>query len=178
LLSFGGHKSSLSRFLKSVNRRLFEMTNSELTRMLESHAAWVRGESGGERANLCGTNLCHADLRGADLAGADLRGADLCRADLRNADLAGADLRYANLRGANLRRANLRRANLRGANLDFSAWPLWCGTSNVQLDKRQQAQLLAHAFQVAVDFPLSAEMRDLILANFHHRDFFTREADK
>ena len=81
--------------------------------ILEKHAKWIRGEDGGERANLYG-----ADLRCADLSSADLRGADL-----RCADLSSANLRDANLRGANLRGANLRDANLRGAkNTDKIAW--------------------------------------------------------
>ena len=58
--------------------------------ILEKHAKWIRGEDGGERAN----------LRGADLRGADLRGANLCDANLYDANLRGANLRNANLRDA------------------------------------------------------------------------------
>ena len=79
--------------------------------ILEKHAKWIRGEDGGERAD-----LCNANLRGANLWGADLRNANLCDADLCNADLR-ADLCNVNLRGANLCNANLRGANLRGADL-------------------------------------------------------------
>jgi uncharacterized protein YjbI with pentapeptide repeats len=153
--------------------------------MLESHAAWLRGEPGGKcadlhsvnlaGADLAGANLRYASLRRADLAGVDLAGADLAGADLHGVDLAGADLRYANLRGADLTSADLNGADLRGADLDFSAWPLWCGTSNVQLDKRQQAQLLAHAFQVAPDVRLPQDISDFIAEHFHHLDFFTRK---
>ncbi|MDY6958315.1 MAG: pentapeptide repeat-containing protein, partial [Halobacteriota archaeon] len=71
---------------------------------------------------------------------------------LRWANLRGANLRGADLRGADLRWANLRWANLRGANLDFSVWPLWCGSSNVKIDERLARQLLAHAFHVAKEF--------------------------
>lgn len=63
-----------------------------------------------------------------------------------------ANLRGANLQETNLRGANLLGANLRGADLDFSCWPLWCGSNNVKIDKRQAKQLLAHAFNVAKDF--------------------------
>ena len=80
--------------------------------VLEKHAKWLRGEDGGECANLYG-----ADLRGANLYDAKLRGADLRDANLRGANLHGADLRDANLHGADLRDADLRGANLRGANL-------------------------------------------------------------
>ena len=34
----------------------------------------------------------------------------------------------ADLSNANLSSANLRGTDLRGANLDYSCWPLWCGS--------------------------------------------------
>ena len=90
--------------------------------VLEKHAKWLRGEDGGECANLYGAdlrgaNLYDAKLRGADLRDANLRGADLRGANLYDAKLRGADLRDANLRGANLHGADLRDANLHGADL-------------------------------------------------------------
>jgi len=103
-------------------------------------------------ANLRDADLKGADLKGADLKGADLRDADLRDANLRYADLGGADLRYANLRDADLRYADLRDADLKGANLDFSCWPLWCGSQNVKIDENQAKQLLAHAFNTAREF--------------------------
>ena len=94
----------------------------------------------------------YANLRNADLGGADLKGADLRFADLRFADLRFADLKSANLKDADLRGADLRGANLRGANLDYSYWPLWCGSQNVKIDEDQAKQLLAHAFNAAREF--------------------------
>jgi hypothetical protein len=67
--------------------------------------------------------------------------ADLCRADLCRADLCGADLRGA----------NLREADLREAHIDFSCWPLWCGSKNVKVDKKIFAQLAMHLCGVIVD---------------------------
>jgi hypothetical protein len=98
------------------------MTKDELASILKSHAAWLRGEAGGQCANLSGAdlrgaNLSDANLSGADLSDAHLSRADLLRADLSDAHLSRADLRGANLRGANLSDANLSGANLRGANL-------------------------------------------------------------
>jgi uncharacterized protein YjbI with pentapeptide repeats len=60
------------------------------------------------------------------------------------ANLRRADLRVANLSGADLRRAYLRGADLSGANIDYSAWPLWCGSGCVKVDARIAAQLAAH----------------------------------
>ena len=66
-------------------------------------------------------------------------------ANLRGADLRGADLSDTNLRGADLEGANLRGADLRGADLDYSSWPLWCGSLSVgKLGKRLIAQLAGH----------------------------------
>ena len=96
--------------------------------ILKKHAKWIRGEDGGERADLCGADLRNADLCNADLRNADLCGANLCGANLRNANLCDADLCNANLRGADLCDAdlcdaNLCCANLRGAkNTDKTAW--------------------------------------------------------
>ena len=97
-----------------------ELTKDEIV-ILQRHANWIQSDGkNGERANLCGANLRGADLCGADLCGADLRGANLCGANLRGADLCGADL-------------------------DFSCWPLWCGSKDVKADDRLVAQLF---FQV------------------------------
>ena len=93
----------------------------DLKEILRKHLMWLRGEDGGERADLCG-----ADLFGADLCGANLRDADLCDADLCDANLCGANLRGADLRGADLRGANLCGANLRGAkNIDSIIWSIY-----------------------------------------------------
>ena len=49
------------------------MDHGELQRILDSHAAWLRGEPDGQRADLRGADLVGADLRRAVLLGADLR---------------------------------------------------------------------------------------------------------
>ena len=76
---------------------------------------------------------------------ADLRGADLRRADLSEADLRGADLRRADL--------------------DFSCWPLWCGSLAVKVCKRIAVQLAYHFCKLDCDDPeyIAAAMRYLTL---------------
>ena len=76
--------------MKNINQE-------ELNEILQKHEMWLRGEEGGERANLCNT----------DLRGFDLSDANLSYTNLSNADLSNTDLRYANLWGANLNYANL-----------------------------------------------------------------------
>ena len=98
------------------------MDKQELKAILGKHLKWLRGEDGGERANLFGANLSRADLSGANLSRADLSGANLSRANLSGANLFEANLFEANLfranlSGADLFEANLSRANLSGANL-------------------------------------------------------------
>ena len=133
-------------------------------------------------ANLSGANLTRANLRWTDLSGADLTGAnlteaDLTRADLRGANLTRADLTLADLRGANLRwtdlsEADLREADLTEANLDFSAWPLWCGSLGVKCDARLSRQLAYHLCALDCDDPEYLQVREACLdfANKIHRD--------
>lgn len=145
---------------------LRRITSSDLIELARTNTGWRDGEPGCHQADLSntdlshmdlssidlrGANLCEANLRGADLSSIDLReanlcGADLCGADLRRADLRGADLRGADLRKVNMASPDLREADLRGADLDFASWPLWCGGTQVRLDRRRSLQLIYHAF--------------------------------
>ena len=43
-------------------------TQDELKAILDKHAKWIRGEAGGERANLYGANLSWANLSRADIS--------------------------------------------------------------------------------------------------------------
>ena len=88
------------------------ITQEKLKEILASHGKWLRGEEGGERADLNGANLSGAYLNGANLSGADLNGANLSGAYLNGANLSGADLNGANLSGAYLNGANLCEADL------------------------------------------------------------------
>ena len=137
-------------------------------------------------ANLNSANLADADLRCANLNRADLTDADLKRvsldsadltdADLDCADLADANLTRANLTGAILRQASLRRtilthANLTRADLDFSSFPLWCGSFNVKVDKRIAAQLAYHFCRLDCDNEKYLKAKEALtdLANDFHR---------
>ena len=122
-------------------------------------------------ADLMGTNLRGANLSGADLRGANLSGADLRGANLRGANLNGADLSGADLKGADLKGANLKGANLNGADLDYSCYPLWCGSLHIKADKRLACQLAYHLCSIQCDDADYIKMRNSILdfANQFHR---------
>ena len=85
--------------------------------ILDKHAAWLRGEPEGVKADLTGANLTGADLSKADLSGANLFEAHLSWAKLLRTNLSGANLFESNLSVAHLSWANLSGANLSGANL-------------------------------------------------------------
>lgn len=121
--------------------------------------------------DLSGANLRGANLRGADLRGANLSDADLIDADLSGANLNDANLRGANLKGANLKGANLNDADLRGANLDYSCYPLWCGSLHLKANKRLACQLAYHLCSMQCDDADYVKMRNSILgfANQFHR---------
>ena len=106
-----------------------------------------------------------------DLKGADLSGADLMEANLRGANLINTDLRGADLKGADLMEANLSGANLMGADLDYSCYPLWCGSLHLKADKRLACQLAYHLCSLQCDDADYIKMRNSILdfANQFHR---------
>ena len=87
------------------------------------------------------------------------------------ADLRDANLRRADLQGADLQRADLRDANLQGANLDFSCWPLWCGSKNVKVDNRLVFQLAAHICVLDCDTPEFKAIKEFLIpyAKLCHR---------
>ena len=72
---------------------------------------------------------------------------------------------------ANLREADLRGANLWGADLDYSCWPLWCGSLDVRVCKRIAAQLAYHFCRLDCDDPevIAAQNAIIPLANQFHR---------
>lgn len=137
-----------------------KMTPARVTKILDKHHKWLLGEVGGKRARLEGadlaeTNLADANLEGAELKGANLSGAILDRASLKTASLIGVNLTEASLWGA----------DLRGANLDYSCFPLWCGSARMKVSIRLVYQLLAHISVLECpDEPEEyAKIRELIL---------------
>ena len=67
--------------------------------------------------------------------------------------------------------ANLSDADLRGANLDYSCYPLWCGSLHLKADKRLACQLAYHLCSMQCDDADYIKMRNSILgfANQFHR---------
>ena len=128
-----------------------EITKEELKEILKKHLEWLKDEKDGERA----------DLRYANLSYTDLSSANLSSANLSYADLSYADLRYANLSSA----------DLRSADLDFSVFPLWCGSFGMKVDIRLSAQIAYHFCRMSTDDPeVKAAQRTIRdLANKFHR---------
>jgi hypothetical protein len=84
------------------------------------------------------------------------------------ANLIGANLKGADLKGANLTGANLTGADLIEADLDFSCWPLWCGSTKVKVDQRIINQLAYH-LAVLEDCPIQLRKALKEYANQFHR---------
>lgn len=126
------------------------MEKEHLQEILRKHRLWLE---------------CIAGER-ADLSNADVRFADLTDEDLKKANLRFSNLRYADLTGA-----DLRGADLRGADLDYSVFPLWCGSLDVKVDARIARQLAYHLCRLDCDDEEFQEVREKIkgFANkFHH----------
>lgn len=115
-----------------------------------------------ENAVLENANLMSVDLRDSDLSGINLKGADLSGGNLSGADLSNSDLSGADLSGAALSGTDLKEADLKDVNLDYSAFPLWCGGVDVNIDERQAIQLLYHLLKnVFYSKNISTEFKEL-----------------
>lgn len=68
-------------------------------------------------------------------------------------------------------KADLRGVNLSGADLDYSCWPLWCGSFDVKVDARIARQLAYHFCRLDCDDSEYLEARKAIakFANKFHR---------
>ena len=66
---------------------------------------------------------------------------------------------------------DLRGADLRGADLDYSCYPLWCGSLHLKANKRLACQLAYHLCSMQCDDADYVKMRNSILgfANQFHR---------
>ena len=88
-----------------------------------------------------------------------------------------ADLRHSDLSGSDLRGCDLSGSDLSGANIDYSAWPLWCGSLKAHVDDRIAIRLLYHTLSVVQHSPyVSDELKRALLtagnvdaANRFHR---------
>ena len=155
-------------------------TQDELSKILELHRLFLKNDPSGVPANLedvylkganledailVGANLEYANLEGANLKGANLVNAKLKGASIKGANLEDADLEYANFMGV-----NLKGANLKGANIDYSCWPLWCGSFDVEVDRNVAAQLAYHFCRLDCDDPEYIMARNAIVkfANTFH----------
>ena len=90
--------------------------------------------------------------------------------------LDGSMREFETLAGASLRSADLRDADLRDADLDYSCWPLWCGSLSPKIDKQVACQLLYHVM-MAMQGCDDEDVREFLkidrakaLANLFHRD--------
>lgn len=108
------------------------LSQGRLNDIIDKHARFLQGESGGARAvlqyyNLSGLNFRSQNLAQADFTGSSLSGCDLSNGvftsanffacDLRNTNFFRADLSRCDLRGAYMAGANLERANLFDADM-------------------------------------------------------------
>jgi uncharacterized protein YjbI with pentapeptide repeats len=159
------------------------ISQEELDVILRKHKMWLNDEKSGEIANLNWVNLRRVNLWGVNLQGAhlwrtNLEGACLEGANLQDADLQLSNLKGANLRGANLLRTNLNGADLRGADLDFSVFPLWCGSFDMKVDEKFIIQLAYHFCKLDCDSKMYQELRNKMLdtANQFHR--INKECDE
>jgi len=107
----------------------------------KEHVAWLSNHATGCRMNFTDCNLSCIKMPYANMTGANMTGAYMSHANLTGATMTDA----------NLTRANMSCANMTDAILDFSCWPLWCGSFTVRIDAQIAAQLAYHLLRVWPD---------------------------
>ena len=138
------------------------MTREGLNEILRKHKLWLDDADGGERADMQdadmqGTDMQDADMQDADMQGAKMQGANMQYANMQVANMRGANMRGANMRGAKMQGADMQGADMQGADIDYSCWPLWCGSLKAHVDDRIAIQLLYHALSVVQHSPYVSE---------------------
>lgn len=155
----GGGKANLKGAdLRGANLHRANLRGADL-READLREADLRG------ANLRGANLREANLRWANLYGADIREAELRVADLYGANLFGADIRKTDLCGADLYEVNLEGTNLEGVDIDYSCWPLWCGSLKAKADSKIVIQLLYHTLRLAENSDIDEALKDALFSD-------------
>ena len=163
------------------------MDKEKLNEIIEKHKRWLKGENGGVRADLSHSDLSYSDMRQSDLSHSDLSHSNLLCSNLLGSNMSHSDMSHSNLLDSNLRHSDLSHSNLLGSNLrhsdlshsdiDYSCWPLWCGSLDVHIDDRIARQLLYHLMRpclvspdVSEDFKRALFTKALIAeANKFHR---------
>lgn len=153
------------------------MKRKEFDEMMRLHEIWLNGEDGGRRATMQGADLRNVNMNRADMRGVNMQRANMLHADMQYANMQCAKMQHADMRHADMRSAEMQRTDMRGANIDYSAWPLCCGSLKAYVDDRIAIQLLYHTLSVVQYSPYVSEdvkrtllTRDVVdVANRFHR---------
>lgn len=87
-----------------------------------------------------------AYAEGSDFSATQFNSCNMDSCDMNNAILHGVQFCRCNTRGM-----HLNGSDMTGANIDYSAWPMWCGSYGVKVDRRLFEQLVMHLCGVVVD---------------------------
>jgi len=82
--------------------------------------------------------------------GIDLSDADFTDADFTYADFTDANFTYAKCTDADFTYADFTNADFTDARIDFSSWPIWCGSVKAIVCDKIAKQLMYHALAVAI----------------------------
>lgn len=133
------------------------MKRKEFDEMMRLHEMWLNGEEGGKRANMKGADLRTVNMNRADMRGVNMQRANMLHADMQYANMQCANMQHADMRSADMRSAEMQRTDMQGADLDYSAWPLCCGSLKAYVDDRIAIQLLYHTLSVVQYSPYVSE---------------------
>ena len=81
------------------------------------------------------------------------------------------DMINAVVMNVDMKRVDMRHADMSDVDMDYSCWPLWCGSLDVKVDARIARQLAYHFCRLVCDDPEYISARNALVdfANGFHR---------
>ena len=130
-------------------------------------------------------NFSFAMMKGASMVQTDFTRCNLSNVQLRDAKMMFASFDHCNLKRAKLNYADIRQVNfyrseLIDINIDFSSWPMWCGTKNSIVGEKLAQQIAAHFCALICDDPETKRMQALLLdyaRNSHRANYLLDEGE-
>jgi uncharacterized protein YjbI with pentapeptide repeats len=97
-------------------------------------------------------NFEYSDLSDSIIENCEFINCNFYHCDMDNCYLKNSIFRECNIKMVNLLRTDLTNADFSTSNIDYSSFPLWCGSFNVILDDKQKQQLLYHLLRIAPEY--------------------------
>ncbi len=113
-------------------------------------------------------NFEYSDLSSSCIENCEFIDCNFYHCDMNNGCLTNSIFRDCDVRVVNLLMTDLTNTDFSTSNIDYSTFPLWCGSFDVILDDEQKQQLLYHLLRIAPEY--RSKKLCAIANGFEHSD--------